>query len=441
MSAVSRRIFVATSVAAVLSAVAPGFGQAPQTGLPSRNLLSRFGLERAWSNQATIDVRSDVVRHLVADEEVVIVQTRSGLVTVFDAQSGVKLWDAQLSRVNEYSFPAVTNGDVMFVVIGSTVYARDKFRGNELWTLELPSVPSTSPTVDDQRMYVGMLAGDVYAFDLKTIARNQAEGRLPQFNYENIVWRYATSGRIVVAPATDGKIVCFANALGSLYAVAAGERDLRFQFETREEASAPLDMHTAVENGIPVSFVFLASGDTNLYCLRATNGTARWLHVAGAPIREKPHLIGDSVYLVPLDAGLFDLAVDSGKQRWWSPVVTAFVAATPTRLFGTDKAGNLAVIDRGDGAHLGTLPMSSFPIRFQNERTDRIFACSTSGLVTCIREQGAELPIYHRYPERRPIMPLFGDQPMSEATDESGATPEEREQLEKGAEALPQDKP
>ncbi len=441
MSAVSRRVFVATSVAAVLSAAVPSYGQAPQAGLPSRNLLSRFGLERAWSNQATINVRSDVVRHLVADEEVVIVQTRSGLVTVFDAQSGVKLWDAQLSRVNEYSFPAVTNGDVMFVVIGSTVYARDKFRGNELWTLDLPTVPSTSPTVDDQRMYVGTLRGDVYAFDLTTIARNQAEGRLPQFNYENIVWRYATSGRVVVAPVTDGKIVCFANSLGSLYAVAASERSLRFQFETGEEASAPLEMQTAVENGIPVSFIFLASDDTNLYCLRATNGTTRWLHVAGAPIREKPHVIGDSLYLVPLDAGLFDLAVETGKQRWWSPVVTSFVAATPTRLFGGDKAGNLAVIDRGDGALLGTLPMSNFPIRFQNERTDRIYACSTSGLVTCIREQGAELPIFHRYPERRPILPLFGAGAPPAAADESGATPEEREQLERAAESLPQDAP
>ena len=441
MSVVFRRVVVATSIAAVLFTVAPSFGQTPRAGLPSRNLLARFGLERAWSNQATLNVRSDVVLHLVADEEVVIVQSRSGLVTVFDAQSGVKLWDAQLSRAGQYSFPAVTNGDVLFVVIGSTVYARDKFRGNELWTLELPSVPSTSPTVDDDRMYVGMLQGDVYAFDLDVVARNQAEGRLPQFNYENIEWRYATSGRIVVAPVTDGRIVCFANALGAVYAVAAGQRDLRFQFETGAPASAPLDMQTSVENGIPVSFIYLASGDTNLYCLRATNGTTRWLHVAGAPIREKPHVIGDSLYLVPLHAGMFDLAVDTGVQRWWSPVVTSFVAATPTRVFGTDEAGNLAVLDRGDGALLGTIPMTGFPIRVQNERTDRIFACSTSGLVTCLREEGAELPIYLRYPERRPILPLFGDQQTSEATDESGATPEEREQLEKGAEAVPQENP
>ncbi len=163
--------------------------------------------------------------------------------------------------------------------------------------------------------------------------------------------------------------------------------------------------------------------------------------MTGAPIREKPHVIGNSVYLVPLDSGVYDLDINTGRQRWWAPSVTAFVAATPTRVFGTDKSGDLAVIDRGDGALLGTLPMLGFPIRVANERTDRMYLCSTSGLVTCLREEGAELPIYHRFPERRPILPLFGDQPMTEAADESGATPEERRQLETGAEALPQDAP
>jgi outer membrane protein assembly factor BamB len=441
MSVELRLCFTAGLLAATLCAVSPAEAQSPQGSLPSRNLLSRFGLERAWSNQATINIRSDVVRYVIADEEVVIVQTRSGLLTVFDAQSGVKLWDGQLARLDQYSFPAVTNGDLLFVVIGSTVYSRDKFSGNEVWTLRLPNVPSTSPTVDDRRMYVGMLQGDVYAFDLATVATNQTEGRLPQFNYENIVWRYATSGRIVAAPVTDGKIVCFANTLGSLYAISAGERDLKFQFETGAQASAPLDMATSVEDGIDKSFIFLPAGDNHLYCLRATNGTTRWLHVAPAPIREKPHVIGNSVYLVPLDAGIYDLDIVKGKQRWWAPSVTAFIAATPTRVFGTDRAGNISVIDRGDGSLLGTLPLNGFPVRVANERTDRLYMCSTTGLVTCLREENAELPIYHRYPERRPILPLFGDQPMAESTDESGATPQENEQLEKGAEAVPENAP
>jgi outer membrane protein assembly factor BamB len=423
------------AVAAVLLlAVAPAAAQAPQRGLPSRNLLDRYGLERAWSNQATIDVRSDVVRHLLADEEVVIVQSRSGLVTVFDAQSGVKLWDGRLARADQHSYPAVTNADTLFIVIGSTVYARDKFNGDELWALRLPSVPSTSPTVGNDRMYVGTLEGSVYAYDLEEVEQLQTEGRLQQYLYEATVWRYKTSSEIVAAPVADEKRVVFANKAGALYAVKPILRDLAFQFETDVAASAPLDI---VSDAAGEDTIYYAAGDTNFYALRASNGTTRWLYVAGSAIREKPHPIGDSVFLVPLGAGMYDLSAATGRMRWWVPSVRQFVAATPTRVYATDQAGDLAVIDRADGAVLGTLPTLNFPIRVPNERTDRMYLASTSGLVTCLREEGAELPIYHRYPERRPILPLFGGDNAGELTDEGGATAEERAAQEEAAEAVP----
>ena len=121
MSDPTRRLLSAALCLAVLAlSTQPVAAQPPQRGLPSRNLLDRFGLERAWSNQATIDVRSDVVRHLIADEQIVIVQSRTGVLTVFDAESGVKLWDGLLARPNQFSYPAVTNADSLFIVIGST---------------------------------------------------------------------------------------------------------------------------------------------------------------------------------------------------------------------------------------------------------------------------------------------------------------------------------
>jgi hypothetical protein len=183
-----------------------------------------------------------------------------------------------------------------------------------------------------------------------------------------------------------------------------------------------------------------AAGDTNFYCLRAATGATRWLYVAGSPIREKPHLIGDAVFLVPVDAGMYNLGVADGEARWWAPMVTEFIAATPTRVFGSDRGGNVAVLDRTDGALLGTLPLVDFSIRVSNERTDRMYLATTSGLVTCLRERGAEIPIYHRYPERRPILPLFGgESEEAEASESAEPTPTERESLEEAAEALPEE--
>lgn len=430
MSDVTRRLLPVAAVAAALALLAaPAAAQIAQRGLPSRTLLDRFGLERAWTNQATIDIRSDVVRHLVADEEVVIVQTRSGLITVFDAQSGVKLWDGQLARADRYSYPATTNSRTVFIVIGSIVYARDKFRGDELWTLRLPSVPSTSPTVDDDRMYVGTLEGSTYAYDLNKVAKLQSESRLGQYVHQTVIWKYKTSSEIVTAPVTNGKIVLFANNAGSLIAVKPVTRDLAFQFEANAPASAPIEL--LGDN------LYYAAGDTNFYSLRPENGTTRWLYVAGAPIREKPHSFGESVLLVPVHAGLYNLDRVNGRVIWWEPTIEQFVAASPTRIFGSDREGNLAVVDRADGAVLGSIPALGLPIRISNDRTDRIFMASDSGIVTCLREHGAELPIYHRYPERRPILPLFG----SETGDTSGTTPAERAEEAKATEAVPETVP
>lgn len=438
MSDLTRRLLPAAAAAVLLVAAVPALAQAPPQGLPGRNLLDRFGLERAWSNQATIDVRSDVVRHLVADEDVVIVQSRFGLITVFDAQSGVKLWDGQVARDNQYSYPAVTNADTLFIVIGSTLYARGKFDGDERWSLRLPHVPSTSPTADNERMYVGALDGSVYAFDLALIERLQREGRLHQYRDEATVWRYKTSGEIIAAPVADEKRVVFASKTGSLYAVTPNSRDLAFQFETNVAASAPLDIVSGADPTLDT--IYYAAGDTNFYALRASNGTTRWLYVAGSPIREKPHPIGDSVFLVPVGAGMYDLDAANGRVRWWVPSARQFIAASPTRVFASDEGGGVSVIGREDGAVLGTLPLLNFPIRFQNERTDRLYLCSTSGLVTCLREEGAELPIYHRYPERRPIVPLFPGQGPEDApaVETPPATPADPETAGEVPEAPPE---
>lgn len=403
MPDVNRRSLLAAVCLAMLCAAAlPAAAQPPGRGLPSRNLLDRYGLERPWSNQATIDSRSDVVRFLIADEQIVIVQTRTGVLTVFDSESGVKLWDGLLARPNQFSSPAITNADSLYIVIGSTVYARDKYTGDELWTLRLPGPPSTSPLVTNDRLYVGTLEGSVYAFDLAKIAEAQIAGRLPQYLDTTIAWHYATSSEISTTPVTNDKVVAFANVAGSLIVVTPDERDIVYQLETDAPASAPLELLGDT--------LLYASADNNFYCLNAPVGTTRWQHVADAPIRAKPLLIDGSVYLTPIDAGLYNLDVNNGELRWWVPSATQFVAVTSQRVFGSDPGGNIVVIDRKDGAVLGTLPLVDFSVRFANDRTDRLYLATTTGLVTCIRERGAELPVYHRYPERRPILPIFAEE-------------------------------
>ena len=49
--------------------------------------------------------------------------------------------------------------------------------------------------------------------------------------------------------------------------------------------------------------------------------------------------------------------------------------------------------------------MRLFSVRVANDRTDRIFMSTESGLVIALRKRGETIPIYHKFPDRLPILP------------------------------------
>ena len=371
--------------------------------LPTKRMLSPHNLERMWWNQATLDPSRDIVRHLTADENVVIVQSRSGLTTVFDISNGRKLWAVQIGRVDSVAFPAITNDDYVMIASGTALYALQKFTGKLIWKFDLPAAPSTSPAIDDDQIYVGSRDGSVYAFDLRKITKLHKEGLLPQWSAKTLVWRYKAFKEVTTPPISTGRVVNFASRGGSLYSVTATDRKLVFQFETDHAISAPMAQSPG--------FLYLPSEDFKLYCLNAENGRTRWVYNTGLPIRKQPKVIGQEVFLTPSHGGLHVIDRGSGRRKWWRNKITGFIAASPTRAYVSDNVGNLIILNREDGAVVAALPLRKFRIRLANARTDRIIIATQSGLVACIREKGQEFPIYHMHPERRPLQPEFAPNP------------------------------
>ncbi len=374
-----------------------------EMAIPTQRMLNRFGLERAWSNQAMINPARDTVRYITVDEENVYVQTTAGAVTGFDTSSGRRLWAVQLGRRDQPSFPAVSNNNALLVPIGLHLYALNKFSGDVLWQLRLPKQPSTSPETDDDQVYIGTLDGSVFAYDLRTINRLHTENKLPRWSLEALRWRYKTAKQVTTPPISTGRVVIFASLDGSLYSVSTTVRDLHWQLETDEPISAPL----AANN----NYLFLAAEDLNIYCINKESGVVRWEFVSGFPVRIAPRVIGDDIYVTPQRGGLFCLSATSGKQKWWRPNLVEFLAATRTQIFSSDTVGNVVVLSRKDGSALGTLPLRSFSKRVANDRTDRLVMATQRGLVVCIRIQGEEFANFHMFPERRPLLPEFEPEP------------------------------
>lgn len=402
----------------ILTGFSAALAQSSDTdrSLPSQQQLSRFGLERAWWGQAVLNPARDKVRHVSMDEDMVYVISTSGVATAFDSETGKKRWALNLGRFDEPSYPLVSNEHLALAIVGTTLYAIEKESGAVTWTLDLPNQPSASPGVDEDQVYVGCLDGSVYAYSLRKIRLLYQEQRLPRWTAEAVTWRSAAAKEITSPPISTGRTVSYASRDGSLYSVGASDKQLIYQLETNGAILAPM-----ATNG---KILFLASEDNTLFALNAQNGRIIWDFTSGLPVRRAPFVISDDLYIAPDRGGLFCLNAADGSRRWWQPKLTSFIAVIGNSMYASDLDGNLVRASREDGGISGTLSMRSYAVRVANDRTDRIYMATESGLVVALRMRGETIPVFHKYPDRLPIIPEITPEepepPAAEAVPETG---------------------
>jgi outer membrane protein assembly factor BamB len=399
------------------------FAQRSTSTLPTQSVMGQFGLERAWQGQAVLNPSRDTIAHLTMDEDTVYVQSTAGVITAFGAEDGRQMWSLQLGATDQPQTPAVSNETQVLVIAGSTLYAIDRNKGKLLYRMRLPGQPSAAPTLDEIHAYIGTLDGSVYAFSLAKIESLFQEQRLPDWSLEAFVWRYKTGGQISSPPMSDGRLVTFASLDGSLYGVGMRERDLVYQFETDGPISAPV---AKLGNSL-----FLASEDQTFFAVDGRNGAVLWDFASPVPLNSQPVVVGSDLFLVAGTSGMYDLSAKTGAKRWWHPGITKFVGVINDRVFVTDIDMNLSMLARKDGAILGKLQLRHFPVRIANDRTDRLFVATTSGLVVCMKPKDRISPVYHKYPDRLPLLPEFAsDNPGPEDIPGAGDTGESGESSE-----------
>ncbi len=390
------RLTVAT-VAMLASHTAFAQSRSTDKQLPTQQQLSRFGLERAWWGQAQLNPARDKVRHVSIDEDTVFVLSTSGIATAFDSETGEKRWAVLLGRFDPPSYHVVSNENLAMVVVGTTLYAIEKKSGNISWTLTLPGQPSTAPGVDEDFVYVGNLDGSVYAFSLRKVRQLFQEQRLPKWSAEAIVWRAQAAKEITSPPLPSGRSVSFCSRDGSLYSVGTTDKTLIYQLETNGAIVAPLASSGKMQ--------FMASEDNTFFAINSQNGRIVWEFTTGLPIRRAPFVVGGDLYLTPDRGGMYCLNAVDGTQRWWQPDLLSFVAVVGNAVFASDVDGNLIRASREEGGISAALPMRQFSVRVANDRTDRIFMSTESGLVVSLRKRGETIPVYHKFPDRLPIVP------------------------------------
>jgi len=433
MSCSSLRLFLLCLLACATASDASFAQSRRHSMLPTSRELDRMGLEMAWWSQATLDPRSDLLVSLTADEDAVFAQSRTGIVTAFDAETGERLWARLLGTPNAGSFPVASNDQQALIATGMNMFAVDKRTGKIDWQLNLPHHPSTAPGIDDTQAYIGTLDGSAYAFDLETIRDLYEEQRLPEWSNVAQVWRYQTGAELTSPPISTGRNVIFAGLDGSVYSISQGDGSLTFQFETNGPIRTPI--------GRNHDSLFIASDDVRFFCINIDNGRLRWTFVPGLPIRKQPRIVGESVFVAPERGGLYSLATETGLINWHQIRATEFLAATDNRVYAMDDLGHLLVLSPADGAIVSTLPLRCANLTVSNDRTDRVYLASSTGTVVALKESGSEFPTYHKFPERQPILPPMGPAPESSQNSDDPAADDQPAPVAPGDDAPPADAP
>jgi len=412
----------------LLSCVAAiGFPAIPAADVPSDAQLRRLGLEAHWQGQAVLDVSRDEVRSVTADEDVIVVQSTAGVVSVFNAEDGRRRWAAQVGRNDEPGLPAVTYDRLVLIVAGPVLYGLDKFTGDEVIQHRLQHPASTSPGVgsierEDLRydfVYVPLTEGSVYAYDLKTLQHLERYGSLPPQVSRSFEWRFICREAISFPPVTAEETVVFVTDVGNLHILNALGQS-QYQFLLEEPGTTPLSVVRDPET----SSVLMATGNNLLYnftvdrpsVAKATAQTD-WTYPINRPMTGRPLIVGNNVFVASQDGGLHNLARDTGRLvrlsgddgrsgDWYVDEIAGVAAVTETRVFAIDQTNRLVAIDRATadpGDVDSRISVAGYEHRYQNAATDRIYLVSSSGEVLCLREQGSEFATYHQNPGKQPI--------------------------------------
>ncbi len=386
-------------------------------GVPDEELLNRYGLTLAWWQRAVIDGGRDSVLYVTADEQNLYVQSSSGILTTFNGESGRQMWSGLVGAPDQRGYAATSNDEQLLVSAGMQVYSFNKDTGELIWQLRSPKHPSTSPSVNEDQIAIGATDGSVFSFDINKVRELHEERMLPRWSHMARQWRFKSPTHVVSPPIFSGTTLVFASQRGIVYGMSSQDKKLKFQFETDAKIHTPL--------GSSREYILVTDDDSRMYCLNKETGRIRWTFSSGAPMKKKPMVIGQQVFVAPTREGLFSLSLVSGRVMWNYLKASEFLAASETRVYATDISGHLVILDRESGRLIGRIPLRQFTERVKNERTDRIYLADKSGLVLGIRELNSEFPAFHLYPERRPILPLMGPEegeeaPM-EAADENAA--------------------
>jgi outer membrane protein assembly factor BamB len=372
--------------------------------------LDRYGMTRRWYSQVpTLRLREKVLS-LKQIEDLLFAASDKGQLHCLDSETGKLLWSQDVSETPGEVFPPALTEKFVYVVSGSRFSQLDRASGQVIQTRSLPSTCTSGPAANEDFCYVQTVNNFLYAIALKPDPED--EGKLwpyrRKFTLPYVQWFFNVGSPMANPPILTNDRVIFTGQNGVVFASSLTERNLYYRFITNSKVSAPVSYRDRV--------FYVATEDYNLYAVDV-KGMLRWRFASGFPIHRQPVPFADDVFITPDGAGLMCVSNSDGKLRWINDAAHRVVGVSQKRVYAVTSTMRFLIIDRADGATVGSWYSPDFPITAYNQTTDRIFQATERGLIQCLAERENVTPYFHETP------PPDTDQqaaPAEEETSEEG---------------------
>jgi hypothetical protein len=397
----SRRYLLSALICAnLLFEVSPLWAQ-PRPTFP-QSVAERHGLTRAWTAQVELDRTRDRLINATLDvldrpdprglvRDALFLQTDHGLVQAVDAETGRTLWATQVGNRTYVNLAPVANDEFVVAINGATLYCLDRADGHIVWEKVLKRAPSEPPMLGPDLCFVPSYTGHMSTYELPTWD-DELKAWVPP---ERESRTYQSFGRINVPPLVTPSCVAWGTSRGFVFVTEPDQKSARFRFDTSAAITAPL--------GYWPPYILAASRDGYLYAIHNQSGESPWSYTTGNAINKQPVAINGKVYVIPEIGGMFCLSIETGAEEWIAPDARKWVAASQTRFYVCDQFGKMLVLAAQGGGQMDALPTEAWPFKVFNIQTDRIYLATPTGLVICLREQGSEQPLYHRWPDSEAV--------------------------------------
>lgn len=208
--------------------------------------------------------------------------SRMGDVIAFDQETGDKIWQADLSDINdERSF----------------------------WDARTSALVAGGPVAGLKKVFVGTENGDIFALDAET---------------GELIWQAKIKGEVISKPAIDSGILVVNSASGILKAFNANTGEELWQVERDVPALTLRGISTPV---IASGGVIVGSGKGELGVYILEKGQAGWVTEVGEAtgstelqrvidVDSSPVVFGDKVYAISARGNLMSIELNSGRILW-----------------------------------------------------------------------------------------------------------------------------